>query len=145
MSELFRRMGGMFVEGVRYWIRTLTGRGEKPAPGDAARPVDTAHPAAAQAEGAGKYRVLVDDNFDYMDESRRWERGQYDTVEEAIGACKEMVDAWLQENYKPGMTAEELEQGYKMFGDDPFVPGVDPETFSAWRYASRRAREICGS
>ena len=42
------------------------------------------------------------------------------------------------------MTAEALEQGYKMFGDDPFVPGVDRETFSAWSYASRRAREICG-
>jgi hypothetical protein len=138
MSEVLRRMGGMFAEGVRYWVRALTGRGEKPAPDD------TARPAAARAEGAGKYRVLVDDNYDYMDESRRWERGQYDTVEEAIGACKEMVDAWLQDHYRPGMTAEELEKGYKMFGDDPFVPGVDPEAFSAWSYASQRARVICG-
>jgi hypothetical protein len=135
MSEVFRRMRGMFAEGVRYWAGVLTGRGAKPAPDG---------PAAARAEGTGKYRVLVDDNYDYMDESRRWERGQYDTVEEAIGACKAMVDAWLQEHYKPGMTAEELEKGFKMFGDDPFVPGVAPETFSAWRYASRRAREICG-
>jgi len=139
MSDVYRRMAGLFVKGVRYWAGVLTGRGAEPGPRDEPRPA-----TAPKPEGAGKYRVLVDDNFDYTDESRRWERGQYDTLEEAIAACREMVDACLRDSYKPGMTAEELEQAYRMFGDDPFIPGVDRETFSAWTYASQRVREMCG-
>ena len=38
------------------------------------------------------YRVLVDDNFDYMDEDARWELGTFATADEArksqIRACE---------------------------------------------------------
>ena len=36
-------------------------------------------------------------------------------------------DAWLAANYKPGMSAAELIEQYRSFGDDPFIvalPGV---------------------
>jgi hypothetical protein len=91
-----------------------------------------------------KYRVLVDDNYHYMDESERYEHGEFDTLEEAVVACKRIVDEFLTANYKPGMSAGELEELYKMFGEDPWVAGGGPEVkFSAWTYASERAREIC--
>jgi hypothetical protein len=92
-----------------------------------------------------KYRVLVDDNYHYMDESERYTHGEFDTLEEALAACKRIVDEFLLANYKPGMTATELEQGYKMFGEDPWIAGGDPDVkFSAWDYATARAKEICG-
>jgi hypothetical protein len=43
------------------------------------------------------------------------------------------------------MSAGELEQLYKMFGEDPWIAGGAPDVkFSAWTYASARVREICG-
>ena len=38
------------------------------------------------------YKVLVDDNFDYMDQDKRHEHGVFPTAEEAIAACKRIVD-----------------------------------------------------
>jgi hypothetical protein len=91
-----------------------------------------------------KYRVLVDDNFHYMDTSYRYELGLFDTVEAAVAACKKIVDAFLADNYKPGMTTGELLTQYALFGEDPFVyTGDGTVPFSARDYASERIREIC--
>ena len=92
------------------------------------------------------YRVLVDDNFHYMDESERYELGQFETLEAAVVACKTVVDAFLLSTYHPGMTLAELLEQYTFFGEDPFVyTGDGTVPFSARNYASQRAREICGS
>jgi hypothetical protein len=42
------------------------------------------------------YRVMVDDNFHYMDEDERFEHGSFPTAEEAIAACKRIVDEILR-------------------------------------------------
>ena len=93
------------------------------------------------------YRVMIDDNFHYMEEDERRELGTYVSVEEALAACRDVVDAWLAANYKPGMNSAELIEQYKSFGDDPFIvalPGAPAEAkFSAWDYATRRALELC--
>jgi hypothetical protein len=93
-----------------------------------------------------RYKVLVDDNFDYMDEDRRYEHGVYPTVEEAISACKRIVDSNLAGFLKPGMTASELYDAYRGFGDDPFIvclkPDEEPVRFSAWEYAEERSRVV---
>jgi len=52
-----------------------------------------------------RYRVLVDDNFHYMDESERYELGKFKTLEAAVAACKRIVDEFLISNYRPDMTA----------------------------------------
>ena len=44
-----------------------------------------------------QYKVMVDDNFHYMDEDERWEYGTFPTVEEALAACRKVVDASLAE------------------------------------------------
>ena len=80
-----------------------------------------------------------------MDESERYKHGEFETLEEAISACKAIVDEFLTSSYKPGMSAAELNQLYTMFGEDPWIAGGGPGVkFSAWDYASARVLEICG-
>jgi len=93
-----------------------------------------------------KYRVFVDDNFHYMDESERYSRGDFDSLEAAVAACKRIVDEFLASNYLPGMALGDLLTQYALFGEDPFVDAGDGIVhFSARDYASERAREICGN
>ncbi|MGP0058372.1 MAG: hypothetical protein ACLPID_03680 [Beijerinckiaceae bacterium] len=92
------------------------------------------------------YRVMVDDNFGYMDEDKRWELGSFATAEKALTACRGLVEKNLADYFKSGMAAAELYEIYVQFGDDPFIvgtPGEPKVTFSAWNYAKRRAEEIC--
>jgi hypothetical protein len=93
-----------------------------------------------------RYKVLVDDNFDYMDQDKRYEHGIFPTAEEAISACKRIVDSNLNDFMQPGMTASELYDAYTGFGDDPFIvcvnAGDEPVRFSAWDYAKERSRLV---
>jgi hypothetical protein len=85
----------------------------------------------------------VDDNFHYRDESERYEHGQFDTCESAIAACKRIVDEFLADAHKAGMTAGELWQRYAGFGDAPFIATTGPQcAFSAWDYARQRCDEL---
>ena len=65
------------------------------------------------------YRVLIDDNFHFMNEDERCTHGEFESLAEAIAACKKIVDDCLNGEYKSGMTAEALYSSYTMFGDDP--------------------------
>ena len=94
------------------------------------------------------YRVLVDDNFHYMDENYRRILGEFRTYAEALAACREVVDRFLGHEYVLGMAERALYFRYMMFGQDPFIversesPDTAPE-FSAWDYAKQRCRELC--
>jgi hypothetical protein len=93
-----------------------------------------------------KYHVLVDDNFHYMDEKERRELGAFATLEDALAACRALVDHWLVENHKPGMTGAELYSLYSSFGEDPFIlsDGSGAKvSFSARDYAKLSAEELC--
>ncbi|HAH64474.1 MAG TPA: hypothetical protein DCL72_03125 [Rhizobiales bacterium] len=68
-----------------------------------------------------RYKVMVDDNFHYQDLSARWEEGVYETVDEALAACRGLVDNSLKEEYRPGISAEALYDRYTSFGSDPFI------------------------
>jgi hypothetical protein len=91
------------------------------------------------------YRVMVDDNFHYMDKDERADAGAFMTAEEAVAACRGIVDDSLAHLLAPGMTAIELLAQYHLFGDDPFVVAAEggaPVTFSARDYAEKRVAEI---
>jgi hypothetical protein len=94
-----------------------------------------------------RYKVMVDDNFNYMDEDERHEQGTYDTVEEALAACRAIVEKSVKDQLEPGMLAEELFKRYQSFGDDPFILVVDGKNedakFSAWSYAQEVCATIC--
>lgn len=102
MLRLLQEIRRVLAGGLRYWAGVFAG------------PRAKARPAAPNA-----FRVLVDDNYDYMDESRRREHGRYATLDEAIAACKAMVDECLRESYRPGMTAAELELAYRNSAPSP--------------------------
>jgi hypothetical protein len=92
-----------------------------------------------------KYKVLLDDNFHYMDEDERTEHGEFESLEAAVAACRRIVDEFLLSTYTPGMSAEALYDHYTGFGTDPFIVGGEARNdFSAWDYARRRCKEICG-
>ncbi len=42
------------------------------------------------------YTVYVDDNFHYQDEGARYTLGDFPTLEEAVTACKNVVDLFLE-------------------------------------------------
>jgi len=90
------------------------------------------------------WKVYVDDNFHYMDESERYKLGEFSSYAEAVLACKAIVDACLGNTNSK--TADELYQSYVSFGDDPWVkgpsPDLDGQRFSAWEYARARCNEL---
>ncbi|MFA5894467.1 MAG: hypothetical protein WC851_01705 [Candidatus Shapirobacteria bacterium] len=89
------------------------------------------------------YQVFVDDNFHFMDESERYLHGEFDTCEEAIVACKKIVDDCLKSSYQPKMSADQLYESYIGFGDDPFIKCDDKSCdFHARDYAKSRCQAI---
>ena len=91
------------------------------------------------------YIVLVDDNFHDQDRDERHEHGRVDDAAAALAACRRLVDAYLAAAWHAGLTAEELWDNYRMFGDDPFIVCADvPDVaFSAWDYARSRCPAVC--
>lgn len=90
------------------------------------------------------FRVIVRDNFHYMDKSEEYESGTFATYELALSHSKRIIDNFLALQRKPGMTKEELYRQYTSFGEDPFIsPDDSHEGFSAWTYAKNRCRQIC--
>ncbi|WP_354125271.1 MULTISPECIES: hypothetical protein [unclassified Bradyrhizobium] len=67
------------------------------------------------------YQVLIDDSFHYQDESERVTYGVFETAEEALAACENIVNEWLVGAFESGMSSEALYERYIHFGDDPFV------------------------
>jgi hypothetical protein len=95
-----------------------------------------------------RYKVMVDDNFHYMEDDR-YEFGRFSTIEQAIAACKRIVDDDLSafakgKNYAP----DDLYEHYVSFGSDPFIVALDPKDdrpcFSAWGYAKERSQVLSG-
>jgi hypothetical protein len=103
--------------------------------------------ARLQLDDSQKYRVMIDDNFHYMDESERDEHGTFKIYEEAVEAAKQIVDKslrWERKQSKNPGDPKELYERYTNFGDDPFVtPEPEGQHFSAWGYAEQRCHEIC--
>jgi|SRR5579864_2320858 len=91
------------------------------------------------------YKVVIDDNYHYMDESERFTHGEFEDLQAAIEACKKIVEESLRDAYTPGMSAAELFHGYVGFGQDPWISGGEGVPFSAWTYARQRCDEICGA
>ena len=72
-----------------------------------------------------RYRVVTADNFHYMDDDERHEHGTYDTSEEALAACRAIVETSVKAQLEPGMSAEALFKRYQDFGNDPFILVID--------------------
>jgi hypothetical protein len=90
------------------------------------------------------YSVYVDDNFHYQDEGARYKLGDFATLDDAVAACKRVVDEFFEHETDLVGTAAERYERFTGFGPDPFIMTDDPNAgkppFSAWSYA----RERCG-
>ena len=81
-------------------------------------------------------------------ETRTREVGEFATQDEAIAVSKKMIDASLQREFKPGMSAQQLLIWYQSFGEIPFIFG-DPghtmsvKSFNHLQYAKERCEQIC--
>jgi hypothetical protein len=80
------------------------------------------------------YTVRVDDNFHYMDNEYRYTHGEYETLDDAVKAAREIVDGFLASAYTAGMSPEDLYQSYTSLGGDPFIVGPEDSDFSAGDY-----------
>jgi len=88
-----------------------------------------------------KYKVYVDDNYNYMDESARYADGSYGSLEEAVERCKEITIESLKHHYEPGISPDDLSAQWSMFGDDPFIfGGTGSVPFSARKFITT---ELC--
>jgi hypothetical protein len=90
------------------------------------------------------FKVIVADNFHYMDESENYELGTFASLELAIEAAKRIVDDYLVSAYTTGMSAAELYDSYVNFGEDPYIFAERScGVFSAWDYARERCEIMC--
>ena len=90
------------------------------------------------------YRVLIGDNFHFMDEGERTMGPTFATYDEAVSWCQTYLTRHLQELVRPGMSAASLAEGYKSFGDDPWIePEPEGTHFSAWRFVEEIADRVC--
>ncbi len=78
-----------------------------------------------------------------MDEEARYRLGSFASYSDALARAKAIVDEFLSENYRTGMTSLELFEAYTGFGEDPFIVPEGEPHFSAWDYARARCKEMC--
>ncbi len=93
-----------------------------------------------------QYKVIVADNFHYMDRDYRKEGGSFPTLESAIATCKQMTVHSVMLQYEEGIEPSKLVEKYKAFGLDPYIISPDSDSdvetipFSAWTFVSE---ELC--
>ena len=94
-----------------------------------------------------RYKVYVDENSHYKDNSHRYLKGNFVNCQAAVNICKQIVDDFLTNAYDENKTEDQLWNEYSSWGEDPFIIVTDGEdncSFSAWDYAKNRIREIVG-
>lgn len=90
--------------------------------------------------------VRAHDNFHLSGEAEKYEVGRFATCEEALEACRKLVDEFLDGAFEEGMSADQLRGEYEAFGPDPYIEPRDSAcVFEARRYAAQRAEAITGS
>ena len=86
---------------------------------------------------------MIDDNFHYMDEGHRYKHGEFSTYNEAVNACKKIVDEELADMLKQGTDPEKLSSTWSMFGSDPFImEDVKEDRFSARNYVAEKTKVL---
>jgi len=87
-----------------------------------------------------RYTVMIRENSHFMDDEGEYKHGDFNSCEEAVAACKKIVDEYLEEY---GGTAKDLWKAYTMYGYDPYIISDDEKcSFSCWNYAKKRCEEL---
>ena len=92
-----------------------------------------------------KYNLRIFDNYG-QDSSKGYDHGYYDTYEEAEIEAKEIVDDFLEHNWKRGKNPDILIAEYCMYGEDPVILPTENAAgrkFSGRDYVNQIAETIC--
>ena len=77
------------------------------------------------ADHLGPFKVFVDDNWQFMDDSERYTLGEYKTYEEAVEACKVFINESLEEALDDESKGNLGIYGrFCLAGDDPWIRPV---------------------
>jgi hypothetical protein len=85
--------------------------------------------------------VKVTDNYEFQ--GYEYFDSQFDSRQQALDQCRAIVDDFLEESYKPGMTAKELYDFFTFCGEHSFVVGISTLEFYSWDYAWEQAGRMC--
>jgi hypothetical protein len=91
------------------------------------------------------YKVVVQDNFHWWDETERYEFGTFTTWDEAVDACKNKIEQELEKFFEPGMDANQLYDHYIQMADEPFILASAADAygdFSESEYAMRHCEKL---
>ncbi len=89
------------------------------------------------------FTVYIDDVFNLYDTDCRRKHGEYQTYEEAVGACKKLIDDFIEDHAKNG--EDELHRCHYFWGKDPWVSPEPPgKHFSSSQYFQDEATRIFG-
>lgn len=98
-----------------------------------------------EAMNKEQYRVYVDDNFHFMDEDERHEVGTFESLEEAVSKCQNIVNRFFIEHDNTESKPEDLYNAYVSFGEDPFIIGPTHIRFVSWNYAKALSSMLVGT
>lgn len=87
---------------------------------------------------AKKYIVMVGDNFHFNNDDGEYNHGAYDTPEEAISACKMIIERSIK--IENGATPNALYKHYRGFGESPYIIGG--VAFSVQNYARAYCQKL---
>jgi hypothetical protein len=91
------------------------------------------------------FKVMVDDNFDFMDDDGCVCIGRFDSYGEALQIAQNIVIESL--NSTQGTTAEEIYEHYTLIGEDPLIvtepcTEMAEDRFSVWKFAMAESERI---
>lgn len=84
-----------------------------------------------------KFIVLVTDHAHTGEPDGEYQKGTYESFEEAVALCKQIIGESLDELYKSGMSEDELMKRFVIFGLEAYCEGFDSFSF-AKEYARKR-------
>ena len=89
-----------------------------------------------------RYKVVIDDNFNYARDAERQDYAQCYTLSSAVAECQRVITEDLKEllENEPDLTPDELFENWAMFGEEPWIVG--DSTFSAHEFARRKANSL---
>jgi hypothetical protein len=90
-----------------------------------------------------RYGIAYLDMYDY---GHSFRGPEYPTANAAIEHAQRVIDEFLKDSMKPGMTARELYEHFMMFGEDVVIAPIDGApavSFKGQAYVRKRAAELC--